>query len=154
MFSWSYFQVRISFTIIGSIASSTLKFKHSTRHKVVSKRFLKRKTFGRFLWFWKTNWILQQPNVFFEKFLKFSVVWMDNSPRKGKKDVKFFFSATRASAKDNFPYFSTSKENFILGWLLFKKRLNLIRCSRDVNNKKYNYTSSIINQLKFPSTLF
>ena len=35
MFSWLYFQVPVSFTVIGSIASSTLKFMHNTRHKVV-----------------------------------------------------------------------------------------------------------------------
>ena len=145
MFSWPYFQVRISFTIIGSIASSTLKFKHNTRHKVVSKRFLKRKTFGRFLWFLKTNWILQQPNVFLRTFWSFPWFEWTILQEKEKKDVKVFFSATCASAKDNLPCFSSSKENFILGWHLFKKRLNLIRCSLDVNNKKYKYISSIIN---------
>ena len=35
MFSWLYFQVPVSFTVIGIIASSTLKFMHNTRHKVV-----------------------------------------------------------------------------------------------------------------------
>ena len=81
------------FTIIGSIASSTLKFIHNTRHKVVSKQSLKRKVFDRFLWFLKTIWILQQSNVLLRAFLSFVLVWKDNSTRKGRTSVKVFFSA-------------------------------------------------------------
>ena len=43
--SWPYFQVLVSFTIIGSIASSTLKFIYSTRHMVVKQTIFKNLVF-------------------------------------------------------------------------------------------------------------
>ena len=55
---WLFFQVPVSFTLIGSIASFTLKFYTTQDTRTSGKQSLKRKTFKRFPWFSKIIWIL------------------------------------------------------------------------------------------------
>ena len=98
MLSRSYFQVPVSFTIIGSIASSTLKFIYNTRHEVVIQTIFKTEIIW-FIWFLNTIWILEQLNVLLRTFWSFVLVWRDNFPRKGRTSVRVFFSAVKTSGR-------------------------------------------------------
>ena len=75
MLSRPYSKVPVSFTTIGNIASSTLKFIYNRRHVV---RYT----------------IFKMENVW-EIYLIFVLVWRDNFPRKGRTSVRVFFSAVK-----------------------------------------------------------
>ena len=92
--SWPFFQVPVSFTIIGSIASSTLKFIYNTRHEVVIQTIFKTEIIW-FIWFLNTIWILEQLNVLLRTFWSFVLVWRDSFPKTGRTNVRVFFSAIK-----------------------------------------------------------
>ena len=73
--------------------SSACQFHGNKTHSIFHTETYTRKTFKRYLWFLKTIWILQQPNVLLRTFWWFVLVWRDNVPRHGRTSVEVFFLA-------------------------------------------------------------
>ena len=123
--------------VLLTLLSSAYQFHHNRKHCIFHTEIYTQhktqdrkvrdlwKTFERFLWFLKTIWVLQQPNVLLRTFWGFVLIWRDNSPRKGRTRVKVFFSAVEtwglfkySRSKNVLKHLSVNE----IGWPFFKNK--------------------------------